>query len=58
MKTFIHPNLLRCVNFGGNEEAVNRWLEKIVRETADVEFLQKAGLPMHEAWLLVKGWVN
>jgi len=59
VKTFIHPSMLRCVNFGGNQEAANRWFEKIERETEAVEFLmQKAGLPMHEAWLLISGWVN
>ena len=58
MKTFVHKDLLRCVNFGGNQEASARWFARIDRETKAVEFLMEQGFEMHAAWLLVKGWVN
>jgi hypothetical protein len=61
MKTFIHPDLLRTVNHGGNREAEDRFFARIDRETEEVEALRKQGFPTHEAWLLVRiqrGLVN
>jgi hypothetical protein len=40
MKTFIHPDLLRTVNHGGNREAEDRFFARIGRETEEVEALR------------------
>ena len=61
MKDFIHPDLLRTVNHGGNREAENRFFARIARETEEVEELRKRGLSIHDAWVLVRmqrGLVN
>ena len=61
MKDFIHPDLLRTVNHGGNREAEDKYFERIDRETEWVEDLRKRGFSTHEAWVLVRmrrGLVN
>jgi hypothetical protein len=61
MKTFIHPDLLRTVNFGNNSEAADGFFTRIDRETEEVEGLRKRGFSTHEAWVLVRmqrGLVN
>ena len=61
MNDFIHPDLLRTVNYGGNREAEDRFFARIERETKEVEDLRKQGLQTHEAWMLVRmqrGLVN
>jgi len=58
---FIHPDLLRTINFGSNREAADRFFARIDRETEEVEALRKRGFEEHEAWALVRmqrGLVN
>jgi hypothetical protein len=54
MKTFIHEDWLRCVNFGDNVEAAAKFYARAKREVSEVKDLQRRGFPMHEAWILVK----
>jgi hypothetical protein len=57
-KKFLNPNLLRLINFGGNQEASDRWFEQVNQQTADVHWLMTQGFKMHDAWMLVKGRPN
>jgi hypothetical protein len=54
MKEFLHPDLLRTVNFGDNREAADGFFARIDRETEEVANLRKRGFEAHEAWVLVK----
>jgi len=36
VKNFIHPDLLRTINFGGNREGDEKYFERIERETERV----------------------
>lgn len=61
MKTFVHEDLLRTINFGDNHEAADKFFARIDRETEEVEELQTRGFSTHEAWMLVllqRGPVN
>jgi exoribonuclease II len=51
---FVHPDSLRLVNHGDNIAAAKRFIERIERETADVETLVAQGYTIHESWLCVK----
>lgn len=52
--TFIHPDLLRTPNFGGNEEAIERFFARIERESREMEELLARGIPSRPAWAFVK----
>ena len=59
MKDFIHPDLLRTVNFGDNREGEEQCFKRIERETEEFEELRKRGFD--DAWAIVRlkrGWVN
>jgi hypothetical protein len=61
VKNFIHPDLLRTINFGGNREGEEKYFERIERETEWTEELRKRGFEVHDAWMLVRkqrGLVN
>jgi hypothetical protein len=61
VKTFVHEDLLRTINFGDNHEAADKFFARIDRETEEVEELRARGFSKHEAWVLVRmqrGLVN